>query len=220
MKNSSNTSLPREKCLRCLEQSDILMSSHPTFGGDIGLCDHKFCQSCFRKENKDFNLSTSYICKCPCCHLQFYDYIQSIDEAFLIGEAITMSVYLYPTLILPKQVGITIEKLLCVNEMNKLVVEKLESALILNPTNIYTLYFLFHSNRAGHRFLSIHDICNPSVGSYNMKSIDYSFKLLDSQAKPKGHEGFRSDCCNEVAVIFYVNQNYSAALKYAKLAYE
>ena len=220
MANSSTISLPREKCLRCLQESDILLSSHPIFGGDIGLCYHKFCQSCFIKENKEFNLSTSCIFKCPCCHLPFYDYIQSIDEAILIGEAITLSVYLYPTLILPKKVVIETEKLLCINEMNKVVVEKLESALILNPTNIYTLYFLFHSNSIGHRFLATHDICNLSVGSHNMKSFDYSLKLLDSKAKPLGHEGFRSDCCYEVAVIFYVNHNYPAALKYAKLAYE
>ena len=217
MENSSNISLPREKCMNCKAESDILMSSRPMFVGD-NRCNHKFCQRCFR--NESMTICANYTFKCPCCHTLFYDYIQSVEEAILIGEANTISIYLYPHVSLSKDVAIATDDITFTNEMIRVVAQNLEAALQLNPTNIYSLYLLYNNNSTGHRFLITHDICNPSVGSYNINMYSYSLKLLDSQAKPLGHEGFRSDCSNALASIFYVNHNYPSALKYAKLAYE
>ena len=36
-------------------------------------------------------ISANYKFNCPCCHTLFYENMQSIDEAILIGEAATLS---------------------------------------------------------------------------------------------------------------------------------
>ena len=89
MENNSSISLPREKCMKCGVECDILMSSRTKVFGN---CDHKFCQSCFRIENMRFSIGTSRMFKCPCCRTLFYDDILSIEEAILTGEAATLSI--------------------------------------------------------------------------------------------------------------------------------
>ena len=77
---SSNISLPREKCMKCKEECDIVLSSSTPYG-DFGNCDHKFCQSCIKKANTDLVPNITHKYKCPCCHASFFESIQSIDEA-------------------------------------------------------------------------------------------------------------------------------------------
>ena len=54
-------------CMKCQNESDILLCSTSP-GGIKGLCNHRFCQSCFRIENMDLASSPPHTSKCPCCH--------------------------------------------------------------------------------------------------------------------------------------------------------
>ena len=106
MDNSSNLSLPHDKCMKCKEGSYILLSSLIYSGGVIGICDHKFCQSCFRKENTSITNIANHTFICPYCIAPVYEYIQSIDDAILIGEAATVSLA-------------TVESLLCIPQFSR-----------------------------------------------------------------------------------------------------
>ena len=91
MANSSNLSLPREKCMKCQEERGILMSANRP----NRLCDHKFCQICFRKENADLACGPTYTFKCAYCNIPFYENMQSIDEAVIVGEAATIRTHIF-----------------------------------------------------------------------------------------------------------------------------
>ena len=212
MENNSNISLPREKCIQCQEESTLLMSSCFNVGV-IGHCDHKFCQSCFRKEN--INLAF----KCPYCKIRFDHNTESIEEAILIGEAATVRIQISPRLFKPAGVEIEIEGLKSIHESNKLVVDKLESALQLNPTNFYTLYLLFVACSHVHKFLLTYDIGDSHIEFYYLRLFDYLFKVIDHPAIER-HDLIKSDCYYELSHVFYVYRNYSASLKYAKLVFE
>ena len=81
MEGSINMSLPHQNCMKCGEEHDILLSSSPIFGG---CSHHKFCQSCFRKENADLPLDSDLPFTCPCCHTPPYKAAESFDEAILL----------------------------------------------------------------------------------------------------------------------------------------
>ena len=119
MENNSNILWRREKCSKCRNESGILMSSHRILGG---LCDHSFCQSCFKKENMNFASGLAHAITCPCCHIPFYENTKSIDEAILIGEAATLFNHIPPHL-LSTDVVIGAEERLRINQINKVVTD-------------------------------------------------------------------------------------------------
>ena len=212
MENSSNTSLPSKKCMKCREKSDILLSPHPAFRVNES-CAHIFCQRCFKKENET---STNHAFKCPCCHMLVYENIQSIDEAILLGEASTLSDYISPRL--EGDTMIAEEDVAKIHRINNLVIEKLEIVFRFNPTNFNVIYFLFLSCMYGHKFLIAHKQFR-FMNFYTLKLFDYSFKIYDHPTIER--YGFiKMECCHELTRIFHVYHNYPTALKYAKLAYE
>ena len=224
MSTSNNISLPVEKCMKFRQQSDILMSSCTQSGGIDGFCNHKCCQSCFKKENMESALtsSTNYKFTCPCCHASFYKSMQSIDEAttldgILIGEATTLIKYVSPRMT-ERTLGAA--EAVRTNNLNMLALEKLESVLLLNPTSFYALYFIFRVCYTGRKFLLVHkDVC-PQTDLYKLKVHEYAFRLLDHPSISDGNEFVQCVCCDELSNIFHEHYNYPAALKYAKLAYE
>ena len=224
--NCSNMSFPCKKCMKCGVEIDILISSHGfIFNGVIGRCDHKFCQSCFRIENTNSAFSRSNnTFNCPCCHASFYKNMKSIEEAVMFGEATNLSDCISPQLFLKSDPMAPVYSVTEVCKLNTLVIENLEAALRLNPTNFDTLYFLYLSCCGGHRFLVEHNLIahslRDSLPFYRSKFLDYSYRLLDHPAIPEHYEFIRGECFYELACIFHTYSNYPAAVKYAKLAYE
>ena len=216
--SSSSISLPRQKCMKCIEERDILLSSCTLLGGVVGLCCHKFCQRCFKIENADLTSSLSYSFKCPCCHTLFYENMSSIDEAILIGEAATISTHICDQ---ATRSVVSTEDAVYVNDMIQSVIEKLESALLLNPTNFHIIYALYDACRNGcQQFLAGHECSDSSLPLYGLKLFNYSLKLLDHPAVSEQYSYLKSECCHEVAIIFHIHHNYPFALQYSKLAYE
>ena len=103
--------------------------------------------------------------------------------------------------------------------MNKLVVEKLEAAIILNPANFCALHLLFLSCSNCHIYLIKHKINESSNEFYKLKLFNNSFELYDHpQASTSGrYDIVRSESCYELARIFH---SCHAALQYSKQAYE
>ena len=233
MENSSNISLPREHCMSCREESDILMSSCTHFGIDFGYCGHKFCQSCFRAENKDFDVNSKikYSCcsllvpnknhkfKCPCCHEPFYEHMQ-LDEAILISEAATLSIYLSPKLSPSVDAITAAENIVRVIEMNKLVIDKLETGLALNPSNLDIIYFLSLSCFAGLRFLAKNNFNDSHADFHRVKLFDYTYKLLDYSGLQERYRDIKIDCWHRLASTFRMYFNHPAAFSYSKIVYE
>ena len=223
----SNISLPVEQCIKCLVDRDILLSFCTPFGE---FCDHKFCQSCFRKENTKIINTANPIFTCPFCCGPFYDNIQSIDEAILIGEAASLSTHIFPYLLLPIDVAIPAESVIKISKTNELVIEKLEAAILSNPANFYSIYLLFLAYRYGHVFLmkqkqeNLLDSQKAMIDSCMMicesKLIGHSYKLLDYSSIPEGYEAVRGECFSKLASVFDLYSNTPAALRHAKLAYE
>ena len=215
MESNSNISLPRESCMKCGEKSDILMSAHRP----NRLCDHKFCQICFRKENTDLACGPIYTFKCGYCSIPFYENMQSIDEAVIVGEAATIRTHI-DTHLLPADVDIVVADVKSINKISMELVEKLESALLLNPTNFDTLYLLFLACCRGNAFLRSPGGTDSLSDFYGVKLYDYSFKLLEHPSLPEGYGKVRSECYIQIVFVFHNHSNYPAALKYSKLAYE
>ena len=221
----NNTSLSLEKCMSCQDKSAILLCAC-SHSGVIGLCDHKFCRTCFRKENRDMVLNLFYTFTCPCCHIQLYENVRSIVEAILIGEAATLSVYISTHISPPFQLSFATDDedaddddILHYNDMNKLVVEKLEAALELNSTRFDTLYSLFLSCSYGHKYLIEHNMSAILSDFYSVKLFDYSKKLLCHFWLSGPRESVRGECFHQLSCVFNVYRNYPAALTYSKLAY-
>ena len=204
--------------MKCRVESDILLSSCSPADGVLGNFSHKCCQSCHRKENS--RMSTNHKFTCALCHGPFHDNILSIDEAILFGEALNIRAHIIPQLSLPAEVVVPIENINLINEMSKVVVEKLESALRLNPSSFNNLYILFVSCGAGYRFLMEHKLRDSCLEYYTLKLFDYSYKLLNYPVIPDGHGPVKRVCCYELARIFHVYRNWAPALEYAKQAYE
>ena len=220
MANSSSISLPLEKCMKCRVESAILMSCRSYFGGVIGHCTHKFCQSCFRKENTGLDACLPLTLTCPCCHGLFYENILSIDEAILIGEAATLSIHITNHLVQAADVVIAAEDIISINNNNKLVIEMLEAALLLNPTSFFSFYFLSYCCGNGFIFRFNHQSSDCPSDFYRMKFLKYVYKLLDHPFLSEKYVSIRSDCYFKLADVCRVYHNYPAAYKYSKLAYE
>ena len=220
MENNNLISLLREKCMKCRVYNDTLMSSRKP-SGFSEFCDHKFCQSCFRKENANSAafVRVNYTFRCPCCLSLYYSNMRSIDEAILLGEVATIRTLISPHLI-SDDTSVPRENLLYINEMIKFAVGKLEAALLLNPLNLYSLYLLVILCADGHRFVIEHTLNRPCMDFYRLKTYDYALKILDHPVRSAGYESIRSGVCYDLAYIFSTYRNYPAALKYSKLAYE
>ena len=206
--------------MKCREENDILMSSCSHFGVVVGDCDHKFCQNCFRLENISTNviINTSSF-NCPCCSTVFYSNMRSIEEAVHIGEAATLSIYLSPKLSPPADPVISDEYISHINQLNKVVIEKLEAALLLNPSNFDTLYFLSRSCYAGLKFLYDNDQLSDKHADFcRIKLFSYAYRLIDHT--PGRYDSFKVESCYQLASVFGAYSNYSAALEHDKLAYE
>ena len=220
MANSGNISLPHEKCMICRDESAILLSSSNRFGRGVGLCDHKFCQGCFRIENTNTAISVNPSLACPCCHITFYDNMQSIDEAILIGEADTMIAYLSPYLLRPAGILISAEDRKCIDSMNKIVTDKLEEALNLNPSSFDTLHLLFIACSKVYQFLINHETTDSPLEYYGLKLFAYTNRVLSYIPTIEGYEYLETECYHQLSNLFCVFHNYPAALKYSKLTYE
>ena len=223
MASSGMISIPREKCMKCRNESDILLSSCTVLNQTYGLCSHKFCQNCFRTENTNITINSTVFFKCPCCRSPFYENMVSIDEAILIGEAATMRLHISNHILLLTEIVIATEEVIRINEINKLIIDKLETALLLNPSNFYTLYTIFLCCCYGHKFLLQHIINNSPTEYYRLKIYKYSYKVLNHRSLPIviiGYEFIKTDCYHELASLFTAYCNFSAAYKYTKLAYE
>ena len=232
---SNSMSLPLEKCMKCGEECDILLSSLAAFFEITDLCDHKFCKSCFRKENTDLATSETYTFRCPCCHTSYYEDMLSIEVVILLGEAATITIHIEPQLSLPVA-ETSEERTLIVFNMNKLLIEKLEAAIKLDPANLNSMCLLFRCCQEGRQFYVDHKCfiseegarsahyCQVTTGFWNFYESNiyqYACKMLDHPAiSEQNREYLKSACWHELAVIFNVNHNYPAALKYSKLAYE
>ena len=204
--------------MKCHAESDLLLTSCSRIGS---LCDHKFCQNCFRKENIRLTNSTNPALKCPCCQTHFYGCMRSIDEAVLLGEAATFSTHISPTLLSESNTIIPRAEVISINGVNMKALEKLESALHLNPINPNSLYLLFRVCKYGKSFLSKHKkVYTPPTDFYGLKVYEYSFKLLDHPTVSDGHTFVQCVCCDELSRLFWAYYNYPSSLTYAKLAYE
>ena len=197
-------------------ENDILLSAGSSY--IIGLCDHKFCQSCFRQKNR-----FPFIFDCPCCRIFIYDRSESIDEAILLGEVATLSNYISPYLLSETDTVMAVEDIIRIDEMNMSVITKLETALRLNYFNFFTLYSLFRTCGNGQKFFNTHrpDLM-PSSGYYRyvVMQFGYANKLIDFPFIPEVYAHVRSECFYTLASTLSTYRNYPAALKYAKLAYE
>ena len=221
MANSSNISLPRGKCMKCREESAILLSSSNRSGRGVGNCNHKFCQSCFRIENTNSAIVANHNFACPCCHIPFYENMQSIDEAVLLGEADSIIAYLSPHLLQPADMLISAENRASINKMNKIVIDKLEEALSLHQTNFDTLHLLFIVCSKVYQFLINHESTDSPLEYYGLKLFAYVNRVLSYiPAIPEGYEYLETECYHQLSNLFYVFHNYPAALKYSKLIYE
>ena len=202
--------------MKCRDEEDIILSSY-NMNGDR--CSHKFCQNCFRKENKDIVKTGSYNITCPCCHAIFHYNIQSIDEAILIGEATTLSTHKYQFTHL-RGTEMATKDVIFIYGMNRLAIEKLETALQLNQSNFYTIYLLLHSTWGGFKFIGKHNVINCSVEFYTLKLFDYIFKLLAHPETALRYGMVSYDLYSQLSTMFYAYRNYPTALKYSKLSYE
>ena len=206
--------------MKCRRKGSILSRTFTPRAQDIGRCGHKFCQRCFRKENTNLAYSKSYTYHCPCCHAQFYDNMQSIDEGILIGEAVTLYNQVSPYYLLPTNVAISTEQISDINQVNDTIIAKLEAALEMNPLNMYTLYSLYAISHKCENFNIKLKQSISTVEFYRFKVFDCAFKLFDYPTVPEAYEFARYECCFDLARTFHMYHNYPTALKYNKLAYE
>ena len=125
--------------------------------------------------------------------------------------------YLLTTQSLPRSAETTNEYRI---DMIKMVFEKLEAALLLNPARFDTLFLLSLSCSDGHIYLSNHYIGGSAIKFYISKMLDYSHKLLNHTAISEWNHFVKSECCNDLVALFEMYNNPSAALNYSKLAYE
>ena len=202
--------------MKCREESDLLMSSHAPSSGNIGNCNDKFCQSCFKRENKN---TTNCTFTCPRCRAPYYDNIKSIDEAILIGEATNIRARISPQL-LSTGVEMSDQNITSLIEMNEIIIEKVNSALLLNPSSFLSLYSLFRAYGNCHRFLISYKQTDSHIELYRLKALEYAYKLIDHPVVSGQYEFVRTECYFDIASIFLDYQNWSAAHKYAKLTYE
>ena len=130
MSNQSkgNSELKHDKCVRCNKSYESLLALHDCISF-LGYCNHIFCKKCFKKENLDLHKNIINRPKCPCCRKEYYEFIESIDQALYIGEAAYLN---YKA----KQHSLQIDADPDVmHNLHNDAIEKLNEALLLTPAN-------------------------------------------------------------------------------------
>ena len=151
--------------MKCREESGILIRS---FNRSGRLCYHKFCQSCFIKENTDLDSSTSRKFTCPCCHGSIYDNILPIEEPVLLCEVYTLSAYIVPE-ISRKMSEEDVENIYIIL---KKTIKTLEATLHLNPTSFRALSLLLRAGSEGMDFVNAtHEIYCPAAADANIFAL-------------------------------------------------
>ena len=232
------------KCIKCSTVSSDLLCSFDHISL-IGNCYHIYCKSCFKKENENCDFKSKQA-KCPCCNKEFYEYVESYDEAVLIGEAayfINDAKLLSPKLKRDKTV---------IHSIYNKALEKLEQALKLNPSNILTMFCIVQSCLNGLEYCKDIDkstipahsfidsklkvittnseeryYCRQKIYELCLDLVDQGFDvhinsrvhiLFDTMGQPKVTK--LEECYNAITAMFLESNNIPAAYKYAKLAYE
>ena len=122
------------KCNKCKVVCEHLLCSFD-YISFIGSCYHIYCSSCFKKEN-DFDFKSKKPL-CPCCKNVYYEHIKSVEEALLKGEAAYLiNDALYQSLGRDKSV---------IHSLYNEALSKYEKALLINPSNIVTMYSIIYS---------------------------------------------------------------------------
>ena len=231
------------KCMKCNSVSEALLCSFDHLSM-IGSCYHISCSNCFKNEN-NFDFKTKKP-KCPCCSSFFYEYVESIEEALLIGEA---AYFNYDAEIRSHNLG---RDKSVIHTINNKAIELFEKALLLSPSNIITIFCTMHSCLRGLDYCREIDN-NAKPAQYPIPSVQ---KLLQINSAERHHcRQTIFDCClnllekaydshgkslihihlnplgqptvpkleefySILGTVFHESGNQSAALKYAKLAYE
>ena len=162
---------------------------------------------------------------CPCCHLPFYENMKLIDEAILVGQAVTIKTYIDPYLfpLTLTDILTSAEAITSINDINLLLAQKLEAAQLLNPTNFTSLYNLYCSYCDGLKYYTKLKLADtPQASFYRIKLFETSYKILDYPDIPVHYYNgcVRSDCYDNQAKVFVLYRNIPAALNHSKLAYE
>ena len=239
-----------DKCMKCYQTNEILFTSYNSVSS-LGYCCHTFCINCFKNENliaNNNNILTSP--KCPCCKKQYYEYIQSTDEAILIGETAYLS---YKS---EKQSLPTNADPLIINDIRNEAIEKLDQALLIIPSDslfiVIILKCLIHACLKGLEYCRVvnENVSTPvdprilgpmmrynnSAEAYSLMQrvhdccldlIDKAFdsngsSLIHSLRLPDG-QPLRDSIDwyhNTLAGLFRDSSNISAAFKHAQFAYD
>ena len=211
MVDISSISLPHEICTKCQEESVILLSSKCL---DEDPFARKFCQPCFR--NYNMNKLNSLTFQCPICSASLSEFlgvpILSFEEAVLICEATTIRDML--------ATDTSSRAVTDVHNMHKLVVEKLEAALLLNSANLVTALSLIIACINGEKFHLDYDGIFFPADFFDWKILSSAYHILETPIASEEYDTFKVECCLQMARIFRQYHNYAAALKYSKLAYE
>ena len=232
------------KCAKCsIRTSDLLCSfDYISF---IGRCYHIYFSSCFKKEN-DFDF-TSKLPRCPCCQKLFYEYVESMEEALLIGEAAYLlndSKYISPELGRDESV---------IHKLYNEALSKYEQALLINPSNIIVKYCIVQCCVKGLEYCREVQDSFVTPAQYGIPRIQIMLKInsaehyhccellynlsyelieqaFDEQGKSRIHilwdtkgypkENRLEEWYNALSNVLLDNSNITAALQYAKLAYE
>ena len=227
----------RDKCLKCKQPNEVLLASYDCLSY-LGFCFHIFCISCFTNENANKNKI-----KCPCCHEQYYEYIQSISEGILIGEAAYLN---HKAKLLNNNVD---NDQLRIHTIRNQAIEKFEQALLLSR-NIITMKCIVHSCQYGLEYCSIvEDGIKPaqypllypimhinSSERYNYRQRIYEccLDLIENAFDSNGlslihsYRDYRGQQFTDTVHVYYStllsifnqNGNIHAMLKYAQLAYD
>ena len=232
----------RGLCMKCNLIADSIMTTGEHLS-TISHCtdNHRICISCFKAENNN----NPQNCKCPYCKQHFFQFIESIEEGILIGEAITMTTAggLYKMHHQGAELGTF------VNKTYNDAIEHFERALLLNPSNLATKKCIFHLciNRLEYcneiaarpiNRLSLTDsnACTANAAElYRYKQrvyeccLDLIDKAFDASLRPLitglHTEGSSTrtdkmeDYYDVMGTIFYQSNNYPMAVKYSKIAY-
>ena len=211
-----------EQCCECNSSNGHLMRCQDSLS-TIGNCKHVVCESCFRNENK--TITESYKPRCPQCKSQYYDHIQTLSEAVLIGQAAHINSIGRFSL----QRGVDEAPL---HSILKNAIVMYEEALLLGPTNIITKQCLIYSYNSRCDYLQSKRI--PTEEEYAEATIK-ALELKDFSQRLYNYFcdilmlGTDADIVRLVKQpgrfwwlltnIYFQHDNYAPAVKYAKLAY-
>ena len=232
------------KCMKCNVKTNSLLCSFDHLGL-AGNCYHIYCRSCFKKENDSDFMTKKPIC--PCCQKLFFEYIESIEEALLIGEA----AYLINDAKLDDFSNLKRDKSV-LQDLYKSAMKKYERALLLNPTNIIVMYCILQCCINGYEYcaevqnnIKPAQFCLPGVQNLlhtssseryhcRQRIYDLSFDLMkrafDAHGKSRMHiicdtlglprVNKLEEYYNALGSMFLDSGNIPASFKCVKLAYE